>query len=203
MPRAGLLSIALAKLGVARVVATDGDEAACKLCRVNAAANGVGPPQLHVVRLRWGSDGEDSGEMKEVLNCLGEGGEGGEGGGGGSGDSGGDSGGGGGGDDGGGGGGGVGGVGGGSFPELIVAADVWYQDGETQVGALESSVRALILRGARFVLFSSCARSGIETTFLQRLADLGEVSEVWHGSWKLNVATINLLRVGALGVRYG
>ena len=85
MPRAGLLSIALAKLGVARVVATDGDEAACKLCRVNAAANGVGPPQLHVVRLRWGSDGEDSGEMKEVLNCLGEGGEGGEGGGGGDG----------------------------------------------------------------------------------------------------------------------
>ena len=177
--RAGLLSIALAKLGVARVVATDGDEAACELCRANAAANCVGTPQLHVVRLRWGSEGEEAGEMKTVLSCFASGGEGGKS------------------DGGGGSGGGVDDDGGGDgcFPELVVAADVWYMDGEAQVVALERSVRDVITRGARFVLFSSCARSGIETTFLQRLADLGEVSEVWHGCWKLNTATINLLRV--------
>ena len=66
----GLLAIALCKLGVPLVVATDGDPKACELARRNAEANDVMPTQMHVAELRWGEEGEASGELSHALACC-------------------------------------------------------------------------------------------------------------------------------------
>ena len=62
----GLVSIALAKLGVGRTVATDGDSRLVRLIQMNAARNGVRPPQLVATKYRW----ED--EPDELLSAAGE-----------------------------------------------------------------------------------------------------------------------------------
>ncbi len=49
----GLVSIALAKLGVPRVLATDANPQALELCQKNAARNAVGD-SIHVFQYRWG-----------------------------------------------------------------------------------------------------------------------------------------------------
>jgi hypothetical protein len=69
----GLVSMALALGGVARVVATDGDATACALCSASSDANGVGA-QVRVLPLPWGAVGEQSGALQEALHACGAGG---------------------------------------------------------------------------------------------------------------------------------
>lgn len=66
----GLASIALAKLGVAKVVCTDGEPSLLPLCRANAARNGISPEQLHALEFRW----DDANHMERVLDAVGSGG---------------------------------------------------------------------------------------------------------------------------------
>lgn len=64
---AGLIAIVLAKLGLARVVATDGDDRLRKLARDNAARNGVDAEQLRAVQYRWG----DTEQLEHTLQAVG------------------------------------------------------------------------------------------------------------------------------------
>mmetsp|Transcript_9377 Transcript_9377/g.21756 ORF Transcript_9377/g.21756 Transcript_9377/m.21756 type:complete len:300 (-) Transcript_9377:95-994(-) len=49
----GLVSIVLAKLGVSRVIATDGNARLARLIQKNAARNGIEASQLQAVTFRW------------------------------------------------------------------------------------------------------------------------------------------------------
>ena len=62
----GLLSVALAKLGIPRVVATDGEPQLCKLIAKNASRNGVRRSQLSARRFLWG----DKAALEEVLRDV-------------------------------------------------------------------------------------------------------------------------------------
>ena len=66
----GLASIALAKLGVKRVLCTDGEPALPPLCQANATRNGVTPEQLQAVEFHWAS----AIQMERVLHAVGAGG---------------------------------------------------------------------------------------------------------------------------------
>jgi ribosomal protein L11 methylase PrmA len=67
---AGLVSIALARLGVKKVVATDGDELTCLLCAENARHNGVSD-RVETVRLDWA----DQSHVRRVLDAAGRDGQ--------------------------------------------------------------------------------------------------------------------------------
>jgi hypothetical protein len=66
----GYASITLARLGVQRVVCTDGEPALPPLCQSNAARNGVSAEQLQAIEFRWGN----AAQMASVLEAVGAGG---------------------------------------------------------------------------------------------------------------------------------
>ena len=66
----GYASITLARLGVHRVVCTDGEPALPPLCQANAARNGVSAEQLQAIEFRWGN----AAQMARVLEAVGAGG---------------------------------------------------------------------------------------------------------------------------------
>ena len=67
----GLVSITLAKLGVARVVCTDGEPSLPPLCQAHAARNGVTSDQLRALEFRWG----DAAQLERVIDEVGDGGQ--------------------------------------------------------------------------------------------------------------------------------
>ena len=180
----GLTSIALARAGAARVVATDGEPASLALCARNAALNGVADAALQTRPLRWGAGAAARAQLDAALLALGGGG----------GDD----------DDGGGGG------GGGDddhkdegddhkadaapprCAQWIVASDVLYDEGAQR--DLEATLRLALLRGGcELVALGWQARGVDEEAFLLRLADLGAVSTAWRSSDAEDAAA---LRVG-------